>query len=89
MLLDCVCAVAAGFTYDTSDVAALEYRLNSDKADWIVYVVDSGQSSHFKLLFGGAQRAGILDPKKHRCVVSASVMSANALSVSARAASGP
>ena len=30
-----------GFTYDTSDMAALKYRLEEDKADWLIYVVDS------------------------------------------------
>ena len=32
-----------GFTYDTSDMAALKYRLEEEKADWVIYVVDSGQ----------------------------------------------
>uniref|UniRef100_A0A8C0H3K9 Arginine--tRNA ligase, cytoplasmic n=1 Tax=Chelonoidis abingdonii TaxID=106734 RepID=A0A8C0H3K9_CHEAB len=34
-----------GFTYDTSDLAALKQRLFEEKADIIVYVVDSGQVS--------------------------------------------
>lgn len=34
-----------GFTYDTSDMAAIKYRLYEDKADWIVYVTDAGQVS--------------------------------------------
>lgn len=32
-----------GYTYDTSDMAAIQYRLDEEKADWILYVVDSGQ----------------------------------------------
>lgn len=32
-----------GFTYDTSDLAALKQRLLEEKADIVVYVVDSGQ----------------------------------------------
>lgn len=32
-----------GYTYDTSDMAALYHRVTEEKADWIVYVVDSGQ----------------------------------------------
>ena len=55
-----------GFTYDTSDLAALKYRINEDRADWIIYVVDVGQSSHFNLLFAAAAKCGILDPKKVR-----------------------
>lgn len=34
-----------GFTYDTSDLAALQHRLNVEKADSILYVVDQGQVS--------------------------------------------
>ena len=47
-----------GFTYDTSDLAAARYRLMEDKADQIVYVVDSGQELHFKLLFGAVDKLG-------------------------------
>ena len=36
------------FTYDTSDLATLRYRLMEEKADWIVYVV--GQSQVWALL---------------------------------------
>ena len=32
-----------GFTYDTSDMAALKHRVEEEKADWLIYVVDSGQ----------------------------------------------
>ena len=32
-----------GFTYDTSDLAALQQRIVEEKGDWIIYVVDSGQ----------------------------------------------
>jgi len=32
-----------GFTYDTSDMAAIKYRLFEEKADWLLYVVDGGQ----------------------------------------------
>lgn len=32
-----------GYTYDTSDLAALHNRLFDEKADIIIYVVDSGQ----------------------------------------------
>lgn len=34
-----------GYTYDTSDLAALKHRLCEEKADIIIYVVDSGQVS--------------------------------------------
>lgn len=32
-----------GFTYDTSDMAAIRHRLFDEKADWLIYVVDAGQ----------------------------------------------
>ena len=32
-----------GYTYDTSDLAALHNRLFDEKADIIIYVTDSGQ----------------------------------------------
>lgn len=32
-----------GYTYDTSDLAALHQRLFEEKADIIIYVTDSGQ----------------------------------------------
>lgn len=34
-----------GYTYDTSDLAALRHRLREEKADILIYVVDSGQVS--------------------------------------------
>lgn len=32
-----------GFTYDTSDFAALKQRIEEEKADRIIYVTDAGQ----------------------------------------------
>ena len=32
-----------GFTYDTSDMAAIKQRIEEEKADWIIYVTDGGQ----------------------------------------------
>jgi len=34
-----------GFTYDTSDMAAVRHRLRDEHADMIFYVVDQGQVS--------------------------------------------
>ena len=63
-----------GYTYDTSDLAALRHRIEVEKADWLIYVVDSGQvkfsnfiqhnpiflcqSDHFKSVFAGGMQAG-------------------------------
>ncbi|KAJ1529673.1 hypothetical protein ONE63_006430 [Megalurothrips usitatus] len=55
-----------GFTYDTSDMATIQYRINELKAEWIIYVVDAGQSTHFEVLEACAVKAGIMDPEKVR-----------------------
>ncbi|XP_056630982.1 arginine--tRNA ligase, cytoplasmic [Diorhabda sublineata] len=55
-----------GFTYDTSDLAAIKYRFCEEKADWVIYVTDAGQATHFSILFSCAQKAGILNPAIHR-----------------------
>ena len=34
-----------GFTYDTSDMAAIKQRIDEENADWIIYVTDAGQVS--------------------------------------------
>lgn len=39
------------FTYATTDLATIRYRIEELKADAILYVVDARQSEHFKLLF--------------------------------------
>lgn len=52
-----------GFNYDTTDMAALRYRVDEQKAERIVYVTDKGQEFHFKLLFAGGIKAGFYDPK--------------------------
>jgi len=55
-----------GFTYDTSDLAALNQRANDEKGEILLYVVDNGQASHFDLVFAAAQKAGVYDSKKTR-----------------------
>ncbi|KAG7204946.1 hypothetical protein KM043_005334 [Ampulex compressa] len=49
-----------GFTYDTSDLAAIKQRVEEEKADWVIYVTDAGQSLHFQILESCARRIGIL-----------------------------
>jgi arginyl-tRNA synthetase len=34
------------FTYDTSDMATIKQRLDEEKADWIIYVIDLGQVNY-------------------------------------------
>ncbi|XP_020268077.1 arginine--tRNA ligase, cytoplasmic-like isoform X1 [Asparagus officinalis] len=49
-----------GFNYASTDLAALWYRLNEEKAEWIIYVTDAGQQLHFSMLFSAARKAGWL-----------------------------
>lgn len=55
-----------GFTYDTSDLATIKQRIEEEKGEWIIYVTDSGQYTHFKTIFQCAERLGILDQSIHR-----------------------
>lgn len=55
-----------GYTYDTSDMAAIRQRVHDESADWVIYVVDMGQSGHFETIFACAEVAGWLDRKKTR-----------------------
>lgn len=55
-----------GFTYDTSDMATIRQRIEEEKGDWVIYVTDAGQATHFQVLFKCAERAGIYDPSKVR-----------------------
>lgn len=50
------------YTYDTTDIAAIWYRLVKLNIDKIYYVVDYGQKDHFKLVFELAKLAGWLLP---------------------------
>lgn len=52
------------YNYDTTDMAAIRHRIESEKADRIIYVTDAGQGVHFQMLFKAAEKAGYLDPKK-------------------------
>ncbi|MFO1023095.1 MAG: arginine--tRNA ligase [Planctomycetales bacterium] len=46
------------YTYATTDLATIKYRVDTMKADAILYVVDTRQSEHFKLLFETASLWG-------------------------------
>ena len=37
-----------GFTYDTSDLAALQQRVHDENGDWLIYVTDAGQVSQLE-----------------------------------------
>ena len=43
-----------GFNYDTTDMAAIKYRINELKADRLIYITDMGQEYHFHQIFHAA-----------------------------------
>lgn len=47
-----------GYTYDTTDLAALYHRLLIMKADSIIYITDAGQKTHFDMCFDVANKMG-------------------------------
>jgi arginyl-tRNA synthetase len=49
-----------GYTYDTTDLAALRFRALDLRADWIVYVVGAPQRLHFEMVFAAGRDAGWL-----------------------------
>lgn len=53
-----------GYNYDTTDLAALRHRIDVEKGDRLIYVTDSGQSTHFQMIFKAGEKAGYLDPQK-------------------------
>lgn len=49
-----------GYNYATTDLAALKYRVEKDKASRIIYVTDAGQSNHFAQVFQVARKANFV-----------------------------
>jgi arginyl-tRNA synthetase len=49
-----------GYGYDTTDLAAIRYRIRDLKANRLIYVVGAEQSLHFRMLFAVARQAGWL-----------------------------
>jgi arginyl-tRNA synthetase len=49
-----------GYGYDTTDLAAIRYRIRDLKADRLIYLVAAEQSLHFQMLFAAAREAGWL-----------------------------
>lgn len=50
-----------GYTYDTTDMAALYHRCKEEEGDRLIYVVDAGQSTHFQMIFRAGVQAGYYD----------------------------
>jgi len=51
-----------GYTYDTTDLATLWYRLYETKSKWLIYVTDVGQASHFQKVFKVGEMMNWIDP---------------------------
>jgi arginyl-tRNA synthetase len=51
-----------GYGYDSTDAAAIRYRLTDLGANRIIYVVGSEQSQHLQMIFALARQAGWLVP---------------------------
>jgi arginyl-tRNA synthetase len=49
------------FLYATTDLAALQFRINELNADKLIYVTDARQALHFQMLFATAKLAGWTD----------------------------
>ena len=55
-----------GFGYDSTDMAAIKYRLDELKARHIVYITDFTQGDHFQMVFAAAKKIGWVDESSHR-----------------------
>ena len=57
---------SGGYTYDTTDLCALEYRSQVMKADKILYCIDSGQSLHMSQIFQVGEKMEWIKPLQAR-----------------------
>lgn len=49
-----------GYLYATTDLAALQHRIEAEKGERILYVTDSGQEQHFNMVFAAAKLANMI-----------------------------
>lgn len=47
-----------GYGYDSTDMAALRYRLQVQKRDWVIIITDAGQANHFYMCFDAGRAMG-------------------------------
>lgn len=50
-----------GYNYDTTDMAAVKHRVDTEKCQRLIYVTDSGQSTHFAMIFAAAKKVGYVN----------------------------
>ena len=55
-----------GFGYDSTDMAALKYRLQTLHAKRIIVITDYSQGDHFKMCYAAARNIGWLDAEGQR-----------------------
>lgn len=53
-----------GYGYDTTDMAAMKYRLGECNADRIIIITDIGQYPHFEKIFKAVETVGWLNNKQ-------------------------
>jgi arginyl-tRNA synthetase len=46
-----------GYNYATTDLAAVRYRIQTDRSDRVIYITDAGQADHFAQVFQVARLA--------------------------------
>lgn len=49
-----------GYGYDSTDLAAIKYRIQTLNCQKLIYLTDAGQSTHFEMVFKAAEMAGWL-----------------------------
>jgi len=47
-----------GYGYDSTDMAAVNYRIKTLACDRVIYITDAGQAPHFFMVFDAAKAAG-------------------------------
>lgn len=55
-----------GYGYDSTDLAAVKYRMLEEKCERVIYVTDSGQATHFYAVFDAAKMVGWHQPPRTR-----------------------
>jgi len=53
-----------GFNYDSTDLAAIRYRLQTIKSDRVIYITDLGQREHFEMIIAAAKKVGWLTTQR-------------------------
>jgi arginyl-tRNA synthetase len=75
------------FTYTTTDLATIQYRVENFQPDVMLYVVDARQALHFRTLFANAKRWGLSQTEFHHLPFG-SVLGPDRKPISTRAGGG-